>query len=75
MQEIQMFAKRISTFLSGVRYDRRGQDLVEYAAVGGFLAVAVAAFMPAVASGIHTSFGQISSAMAAAANACAPHHH
>jgi Flp pilus assembly pilin Flp len=46
--------------------DRRGQDLIEYALMAGFVAVAAGAIMPGVATSISTIFSKISSVMAAA---------
>jgi len=48
--------------------DRRGQDLIEYALMAGFVAVAAGAIMPGVASSISTIFSKIASVMTAAAN-------
>jgi Flp pilus assembly pilin Flp len=48
--------------------DRRGQDLIEYALMAGFVAVAAGAVMPTVAGSISTIFSQVSSVMAAAAS-------
>ncbi|MBL8294804.1 MAG: Flp family type IVb pilin [Bryobacterales bacterium] len=47
--------------------DRRGQDLIEYALMAGFVAVAAGAIMPNVADSITTIFSKVSSSMAAAA--------
>jgi Flp pilus assembly pilin Flp len=46
--------------------DRRGQDLIEYALMAGFVAVAAGAIMPGVATSISTIFSKIASVMAAA---------
>jgi len=46
----------------------RGQDLIEYALMAGFVAVAAGAVMPNVSASISTIFSQISSVMAAAAS-------
>jgi pilus assembly protein Flp/PilA len=46
--------------------DRRGQDLIEYALMAGFVAVAAGAIMPGVAGKITTIFGKVSSALSAA---------
>jgi pilus assembly protein Flp/PilA len=46
----------------------RGQDLIEYALMAGFVAVAAGAVMPTVSSSISTIFSQVSSVMAAAAS-------
>jgi len=40
--------------------DTRGQDLIEYALMAGFVAVAAGAIMPGVASSISTIFSKIS---------------
>ncbi len=47
--------------------DKHGQDLIEYALMAGFVAVAAGALMPNVASSISTVFSKISSVMAGAA--------
>jgi pilus assembly protein Flp/PilA len=47
--------------------DTRGQDLIEYALMAGFVAVAAGALMPNVASSISTVFSKISSVMSDAA--------
>lgn len=46
--------------------DNRGQDLIEYALMAGFVAVAAGAIMPSVATSISTIFSKISSVMSAA---------
>jgi pilus assembly protein Flp/PilA len=48
--------------------DTRGQDLIEYALMAGFVAVAAGAIMPGVASSISTIFSKVASVMSAAAN-------
>lgn len=47
--------------------DTRGQDLIEYALMAGFVAVAAGAIMPGVAASISTIFSKISSQMTIAA--------
>jgi pilus assembly protein Flp/PilA len=47
--------------------DRRGQDLIEYALMAGFVAVAAGAIMPGVADSISTIFSKITVTMSAAA--------
>ena len=44
--------------------DTHGQDLIEYALMAGFVAVAAGAIMPGVASSISTIFSKIGSVMA-----------
>ncbi len=43
--------------------DTRGQDLIEYALMAGFVAVAAGAIMPGVSSSISTIFSKVSSVM------------
>ena len=47
--------------------DTRGQDLIEYALIAGFVAVAAGAIMPGVATSISTIFSKIASVMSNAA--------
>ena len=47
--------------------EKNGQDLIEYALMAGFVAVAAGALMPTVSSSISTVFSKISSVMSAAA--------
>jgi Flp pilus assembly pilin Flp len=55
-------------FLVNFRAATLGQDLIEYALMAGFVAVAAGAFMPNVASSISTVFSQIASVMGVAAS-------
>ena len=48
--------------------DTRGQDLIEYALMAGFVAVAAGAIMPGVSSSISVIFSKVSSVMTAAAS-------
>ena len=43
--------------------DTRGQDLIEYALMAGFVAVAAGAVMPGVADSISTIFSQVGSVL------------
>ncbi len=43
--------------------DRRGQDLVEYALMAGFVAVTAGAIMPGVATNISKIFSNVASIM------------
>ena len=47
--------------------DTRGQDLIEYALMAGFVAVAAGAIMPGVASSINIIFSKVNSIMIDAA--------
>jgi pilus assembly protein Flp/PilA len=46
--------------------DNHGQDLIEYALMAGFVAVAAGSIMPGVSSSISKIFSKISSVMSAA---------
>ena len=46
--------------------DTLGQDLVEYALMAGFVAVAAGAIMPGVATSISTIFSSVASCLTAA---------
>jgi pilus assembly protein Flp/PilA len=46
--------------------DRRGQDLIEYALMAGFVAVAAGAIMPNVATSISEIFSKIASVLSQA---------
>jgi pilus assembly protein Flp/PilA len=63
-----MFGLRIFLFLKRTWCDRQGQDLIEYALMAGFVAVAAGAIMPGVSSSISTIFSQVSSVMTNAAS-------
>jgi pilus assembly protein Flp/PilA len=45
--------------------DTRGQDLIEYALMAGFVAVAAGAVMPSVSTSISTIFSKIGSVLVA----------
>ena len=59
--------KRLSWKLN-VWKDTRGQDMIEYALMAGFVAVAAGAIMPNVASSISTIFNVISTHLTNAAS-------
>jgi len=48
--------------------DCHGQDLIEYALLGGFVAVAAGTIMPGVATSVSRVFSKVGSTMAAAAS-------
>ena len=48
--------------------DTAGQDLIEYALMAGFVAVAAGALMPGISTSISTVFSKVSSLMTAAAS-------
>ncbi len=47
--------------------DTKGQDLIEYALMAGFVAVAAGAIMPGVSDSISTIFSKVGSVMTASA--------
>lgn len=47
--------------------DNRGQDLIEYALMAGFVAVAAGAVMPNISTQISTIFSKVNSLMVQAA--------
>jgi pilus assembly protein Flp/PilA len=47
--------------------DSQGQDLIEYALMAGFVAVAAGALMPGVSTSISTVFSKVASVMTGAA--------
>lgn len=49
-------------------HDTRGQDLIEYALMAGFVAVAAGAIMPQVATSISLIFSKITTQLSAAAS-------
>jgi pilus assembly protein Flp/PilA len=48
--------------------DERGQDLIEYALMAGFVALSAGAIMPGVATSISKIFSKVASTMTAAAS-------
>ena len=60
----------LNTLLWKIRIwkDTRGQDLIEYALMAGFVAVAAAAIMPGVSDSISTIFSKVSSVLVTAAS-------
>lgn len=61
-----MIGTQALIFLMRAWRDRRGQDLIEYALMAGFVAVAAGAIMPGVATSISTIFSSVASVMSAA---------
>ena len=53
----------IKNLLVRLLRDRKGQDLIEYALMAGFVAVAAGAIMPSVSTSISTIFSQVASVM------------
>ena len=62
--------KTLNLYLLRLRIwkDTQGQDLIEYALMAGFVAVAAGAIMPNIASSISTIFSQVSSVLTTASS-------
>ncbi|MDA0204730.1 MAG: Flp family type IVb pilin [Acidobacteria bacterium] len=58
---------RMAIRLRGLIEEKEGQDLVEYALLAGFVAVAAGALLPAISSSISTIFSRMGSVLTAAA--------
>jgi pilus assembly protein Flp/PilA len=56
----------MTRILNAIWNDDRGQDLIEYALMAGFVAVAAGAIMPGVSTSISTIFSKLASVMDAA---------
>ena len=61
--------KKLTNLVLNLKKDTRGQDLIEYALMAGFVAVAAGAIMPNIAGSISTIFGKVASVMTAASTA------
>lgn len=48
--------------------DRKGQDLIEYALLAGFVSVAAGAVMPGISTNISKIFSKVAISLSAAAN-------
>jgi pilus assembly protein Flp/PilA len=61
--------KKINAIIWKLRImkDTRGQDLIEYALMAGFVAVAAGAIVPGVAASIKTIFSKVNTTMVSAA--------
>jgi Flp pilus assembly pilin Flp len=62
--------KKLNTLIWKLRImkDTRGQDLIEYALMVGFIAVAAGAVIPGVVTSIRSIFGRISDVLASSAS-------
>lgn len=65
---MNQFTIRIYNRLQRLAIETQAQDLIEYALMAGFVAVAAGAIMPNVASSISTIFSQITSVMSTASS-------
>jgi pilus assembly protein Flp/PilA len=67
MKRLQGLSLKLSIWIHGLARNVEGQDLIEYALMAGFVAVAAAALMPDINSSLSTVFSKISSVMTVAA--------
>lgn len=67
MKRFEDLSLKLGLWFAGLARNVKGQDLIEYAMMAGFVAVAAAAVMPTVSTSISTVFSKIKSVMTAAA--------
>ena len=60
---------KIQILIARLLKDRKGQDMVEYALLAGFIAVAAGALLPGISGSISTIFSRMASVVSAAATA------
>ena len=58
---------KLYSFLKRLARDERGQDMVEYALLAGFIAVAAGALLPGISADISIIFSKMASIVANAA--------
>jgi pilus assembly protein Flp/PilA len=66
MQHIVKLATSLRV-LTSIWKDRRGQDMIEYALLAGFITVASVAIVPGIATNISTVFTKVNSVLVVAA--------
>jgi pilus assembly protein Flp/PilA len=59
---------KLYCLLKSLFRDSRGQDLVEYALLAGFIAVAAGALLPGISTSISTIFSRMASVLSNAAS-------
>ncbi len=59
--------KKLYRLYFALLHEDRGQDLVEYALLAGFIAVAAGALLPGISTSISTIFSRMGSVLANAA--------
>ncbi len=59
--------KKLNPVLIRLMRDTRGQDLVEYALLAGFIAVAAGALLPGISTSVSKIFSRMASVLANAA--------
>jgi pilus assembly protein Flp/PilA len=58
---------RLQQLIVRLAKDRKGQDMVEYALLAGFIAVAAGALLPDISDSISTIFSRMASVVSVAA--------
>ena len=56
-----MDVRKLYSLLENLKRDERAQDMVEYALLAGFIAVAAGALLPGIADGISVIFSKMRS--------------
>ena len=56
-----MDVRKLYSWLENLKRDERAQDMVEYALLAGFIAVAAGALLPGIADGISVIFSKMGS--------------
>ncbi|HUG82894.1 MAG TPA: hypothetical protein VML01_14585 [Bryobacterales bacterium] len=59
---------KLYSFILTLTNDEKAQDMVEYALLAGFIAVAAGAVLPGISNSISTIFSKMASITTAAAN-------
>ena len=59
---------KLYSFITRLSQDERAQDMVEYALLAGFIAVAAGAVLPGISASISVIFSKMASITTAAAN-------
>lgn len=62
-QRVKNFALSLRIWMDALRANTAGQDLIEYALMAGFVAVAAGAIMPGVAVNISRIFSSVGSVL------------
>ena len=61
-----MIYLQLQNLIARIRRDERGQDMVEYALLAGFIAVAAGATLPGISTSLSTIFSKMASVASAA---------
>ena len=61
-----MIYLQLQNLIARIRRDERGQDMVEYALLAGFIAVAAGATLPGISNSLSTIFSKMASVASAA---------